>query len=215
MEETTSREKILKKVRNALISKLENPYQDTDFESSVYKKMDESLDITFAQEFTKASGKFIYCESFNEFLENLGILIKENKWEEIFCREEAIHKELKSADIPFNNSEEDFDKSIVGISSCEALIARLGSIMVSSRQSGGRRINAYPEIHIVFAYTSQLVADIKDGIKVLQRKYNEKLPSMTTFITGPSRTADIEKTLVMGAHGPKELYLFFIDDSIN
>jgi len=215
MDETTSREKILKKVRNALISKLENPYQNTDFDSSVYKKMDESLDITFAQEFTKASGKFIYCESFEEFLGNLGILIKENQWESIFCREEDLFEQLQSANVPYKHTEEDFKKTLVGLSSCEALIARLGSIMVSSRQSGGRRINAYPEIHIVFAYTSQLVADIKDGIKTLQGKYNKKLPSMITFITGPSRTADIEKTLVMGAHGSKELYLFFIDDSIN
>lgn len=215
MDETTSREKILKKVRNALISKLENPYQYTDFESSVYKKMDDSLDIIFAEEFNKASGKFIYCESFKEFLKNLSILISENKWESIFCREENLFDQLKSENIPFKHSEADFKETLVGLSSCEALISRLGSIMVSSRQSGGRRINAYPEIHLVFAYTSQLVPDIKDGIKVLQEKYKKKLPSLTTLITGPSRTADIEKTLVMGAHGPKELYLFFIDDSTN
>lgn len=215
MDETTSREKILKKVRNALISKLENPYQDTNFDSSVYKKMDESLDINFAQEFTKASGKFIYCESFEVFLKNLGILIQENQWESIFCREEALFEQLQSASIPYKHEEEDFMETRVGLTSCEALVARLGSIMVSSRQSGGRRLNAYPEIHIVYAFTSQLVADIKDGIKALQGKYSKHLPSMTTLITGPSRTADIEKTLVMGAHGPKELYLFFIDDSIN
>ena len=65
------------------------------------------------------------------------------------------------------------------------------------------------------ATSETIVADIKDGINALKGKYNKQLPSMTTLITGPSRTADIEKTLVMGAHGPKELYLFFIDDSIN
>jgi L-lactate dehydrogenase complex protein LldG len=42
-------------------------------------------------------------------------------------------------------------------------------------------------------------------------KYNSNLPSMISIASGPSRTADIEKTLVLGAHGPKEVYLFFID----
>jgi L-lactate dehydrogenase complex protein LldG len=46
----------------------------------------------------------------------------------------------------------------------------------------------------------------------ITKKYGNKLPSMISMITGASRTADIEKTLVMGAHGPKELVLFLIDD---
>ena len=43
---------------------------------------------------------------------------------------------------------------------------------------------------------------------------SDKIPSLVSFITGPSRTADIEKTLVMGMHGPKEVYLFLIDDTV-
>jgi L-lactate dehydrogenase complex protein LldG len=47
---------------------------------------------------------------------------------------------------------------------------------------------------------------------MVQTKYPTLLPSMINMITGPSRTADIEKTLVLGAHGPKELMLFLIED---
>ena len=100
----------------------------------------------------------------------------------------------------------------IGITRCEFLIARLGSIIISSKQDG-RRINIYPEVHIVLALASQLVPDLKDALKSIRKKYADGLPSMISVITGPSRTADIEKTLVMGAHGPKELYVFFIDDS--
>ena len=60
MDETTSREKVLKKVRNALISKNENPFTSIDIDSPVYSKVEDTPDITFAQEFTKVSGKFIY-----------------------------------------------------------------------------------------------------------------------------------------------------------
>jgi len=96
---------------------------------------------------------------------------------------------------------------------CEFLIARHGSIMVSSRSGPGRRINIFPEIHIVLAHTNQMVDDIKQAFKALKEKYQQQMPSMVSLITGPSRTADIEKTLIMGAHGPKELYLFLLDDT--
>jgi L-lactate dehydrogenase complex protein LldG len=70
----------------------------------------------------------------------------------------------------------------------------------------------YTPVHICIAFTSQLVYDIKDGLVKLQQKYKNNLPSMITLATGPSRTADIEKTLVVGVHGPKEVYLFLVDD---
>ena len=54
--------------------------------------------------------------------------------------------------------------------------------------------------------------DLKDGFKLIKNKYGTQIPSMISTITGPSRTADIEKTLVLGAHGPKELFVFLIDD---
>ncbi|HMW25655.1 MAG TPA: LUD domain-containing protein, partial [Ferruginibacter sp.] len=61
------------------------------------------------------------------------------------------------------------------------------------------------------AYTSQLVYDIKDALQSVKDKYNGNIPSLVTFATGPSRTADIEKTLVTGVHGPKEVYCFLVE----
>jgi L-lactate dehydrogenase complex protein LldG len=61
------------------------------------------------------------------------------------------------------------------------------------------------------AYTSQLVYDVKDAILQAREKFAGNLPSLITFATGPSRTADIEKTLVVGVHGPKEVYVFLVD----
>src|SRR3546814_3121203 len=86
---------------------------------------------------------------------------------------------------------------------CEALIARNGSVLMSSAQSSGRRLSVFPHAHIVVAWSGQLVTDLKDGFRLLKEKYGDKVPSYTGIITGPSRTADIEKTLVLGAHGPR------------
>lgn len=83
---------------------------------------------------------------------------------------------------------------------------------MSSAQASGRTTSVYAPVHICVAYTSQLVYDIKEGLQILKEKYAGKLPSLITLATGPSRTADIEKTLVVGVHGPKEVYVFLVED---
>jgi L-lactate dehydrogenase complex protein LldG len=65
---------------------------------------------------------------------------------------------------------------------------------------------------VVIGFSTQLVPDLQQAFQRLRQKYGNKIPSMISVITGPSRTADIEKTLVIGAHGPRNLYLFFVDD---
>jgi L-lactate dehydrogenase complex protein LldG len=209
MEESTSREKVLKKVRHALIYKTDNPFPKVDFDSPVYIPMNDTADVNFAQEFTKVGGVFIYCENESEAVSTLAALYTECEWQNIYCAEPEFQYMLTQAGVPFESDEESLQKLKVGITSCEFLIARLGSIMVSSKNS--RRLNVYPETHVVIAYANQLVNDLKDAFEAVQKKYSGKLPSMLSVITGPSRTADIEKTLVMGAHGPRELFVILVE----
>lgn len=209
MEESTSREKVLKKVRHALIYKTDNPFPHVDFQSSVYKPMSDTPDVNFAQEFTKVGGVFLYCENESEVVSTLSALTSECGWQNIYCAEPQFQFLLTEAGVPFESDEEGLKQLSVGITGCEFLVARLGSIMVSSKTS--RRLNVYPEIHVVIAYANQLVDELKDAFVAVQTKYSGKLPSMLSVITGPSRTADIEKTLVMGAHGPRELFLILIE----
>ncbi len=119
---------------------------------------------------------------------------------------------LLDTEIEIINNPNEFNKIGVGITTCDFLISRFGSVMVSSGLGLGRKIFAFPEIHIVIAKASQVVPEIKDALIGMKKKYVDNFPSQITVITGPSRTADIEKTLVMGAHGPKSLYVFMIDD---
>lgn len=210
MEESTSREKVLKKVRHALIYKTDNPFPQVDFDSPVYKPITESSDVNFAQEFTKVGGVFIYCENEAEVVSTLAALHTECEWNNIYCAEPEFQYMLTQAGVPFESDEESLKDLKVGITGCEFVVSRLGSIMVSSKTS--RRLNVYPETHVVIAYVSQQVDDLKDAFAAMQSKYPVRLPSMISVITGPSRTADIEKTLVMGAHGPKELFLILVEN---
>ena len=211
MEESTSREKVLKRVRNALIYKTDNPFAQVDFESAIYPDLADSPDVNFAQEFTKAGGQFVYCEGEQDLVNTLSALASERDWNEVYCAEPELQYILTQAGIPFQSDAESFHDLKVGVTGCEFLVARLGSIMVSSRQASGRRLNVYPEIHLVLASPSQLVPDLKDALAGIREKYPDRMPSLVTLITGPSRTADIEKTLVMGAHGPKELFVFLTE----
>jgi len=92
-----------------------------------------------------------------------------------------------------------------GITECDALVAQTGSVLVTSRSAGGRALSVLPPHHVVLARRDQLLADLPEAFAFLKRKYAPNYPSFISFITGPSRTGDIERILVLGAHGPKKL----------
>jgi len=215
MKESTHREQILTKVRNALIEKTDNPYSDIDLTSDVMQALDDSdeLEIIFANELIAVGGKFIYCENERLFVDDLNALMEQKSWRSIWCLSDKIASILDAGHIEHHaDVMEDSAGEVVGLTSCELLVARTGSIVVSETNCGSRSAYAYPDVHLVLAYTSQVVPSLKVVFQNLKTKYPEGLPSQITIITGASRTADIEKTLVMGAHGPKELYVFLIDD---
>ncbi len=212
MKESTSKEKMLKKVRKALLEKRDNPYPNLE-DTPIYEEYVGFLDVLFAEQLTAVSGKFVFCENEIHFIENLLHLTEEKSWRKMYCWEHRLQDILSTYEYPFYNTDTNFLEAEVGITLCESLIARNGSILVSNGNAAGRRLSIYPHAHVVLAYTSQLVLDLKDGFKRLRGQYGESLPSMISNITGPSRTADIEKTLVLGAHGPKELFVFLIDDA--
>jgi len=207
---TTSREKLLKKIRKALLEKRDNPYPNLE-DQPLYPVEEEMLEVAFAEQFTAVSGQFVFCEDEMQFIEGLLNLAEERKWHKIYCWEPALQDILTRYDFPFFETDKDFDQAQVGLTMCEALIARNGSILLSNSNMAGRRLSIYPPVHMVLAYTSQLVGDLKDGFKMIKSRYGQRLPSMISTVTGPSRTADIEKTLVLGAHGPKELFVFLMD----
>jgi L-lactate dehydrogenase complex protein LldG len=207
---TTSKEKLLKKIRKALLEKRDNPYPNLE-DLPHYPPNQELPEVLFAEEFTAAAGQFIFCEDEIQFIDILLNLAEERKWRKIYCWEPALQDILQKYDYPFFETDKDFEQAEVGFTLCEALVARNGSILLSNAGAAGRRLSIYPPIHIVLAYSSQLVLDLKDGFKLVKNKYGNLLPSMITTVTGPSRTADIEKTLVMGAHGPKELFVFLLE----
>lgn len=104
----------------------------------------------------------------------------------------------------------DLEKVSAGITGCDALIAQTGSVLLTAKSGGGRALSVLPVHHVVIASSSQLVPDLPAAFELLERKYAPNFPSFMTFITGPSRTGDIERVLVLGAHGPRKLTVILV-----
>jgi L-lactate dehydrogenase complex protein LldG len=210
MQISSAKENILKRIRQALVHPTPVPFPQSEGNSNVFAAQSQENEIEFAENFGRISGRFVYCASQDELISQLQQLITAEAWAQVFCRESQLLPMLRE---PLKGLliSEDLPEADVSITGCEALVARTGSILMSSAQESGRTVSVYAPVHICIAYASQLVYDIRDGLEMLSVKYKDKIPSFITLATGPSRTADIEKTLVVGVHGPKDVYVFLVD----
>ena len=190
------------------------PFLQSEGATSVFQPETKELELEFAENFTGLLGKFSYCSDDTELQEQLLQLLNTKKITSVYCREPQLSHPLTTAGFTGINISSLADCD-AGLTSCELLVARTGSIIMSSAQLSGRTVSVYAPIHICIAYTSQLVYDIKEGLQILLKKYSNKIPSLITMASGPSRTADIEKTLVVGVHGPKEVYVFLVEGNIS
>lgn len=125
-------------------------------------------------------------------------------------RSELTDKAIAALGLPILRVEGGYDKNEmeacdVGLTECDVLVAQTGSLIVTSRSSGGRALSVLPPHHVVIARREQLVRDLTAAFAFIQQKYADNYPSMISLVTGPSRTGDIERILVLGAHGPKKL----------
>jgi L-lactate dehydrogenase complex protein LldG len=208
MSTNSSRHRILQEIADA--GKMRSLFAETSLLNSdkIYKPILPDSITCFKNELEAISGQCILCENESDLYSKLKLFIQQKKVTFLYCRDLYIKGQLTVCNIPFSDSNADFETMQAGITGCEFLVSRTGSVLVSSASESGRQMNVFPPVHIVLAHVSQLVNYPEDALIAIQEKYGELLPSSISTITGPSRTADIEKTLVLGAHGPKEFVVF-------
>jgi len=160
----------------------------------------------------KATFKLVKDEA--ELATELKALSATEKWQRAATHTGSLAQaQAKALGLPTIVTNDGYDKHElekcdVGISDCDALIAQTGTVLVTSRSAGGRALSCLPPHHVVIARREQLVPDLPAAMVLVKQKYGGNFPSMISFITGPSRTGDIERILVLGAHGPKKLTIF-------
>ena len=200
-EDITFKEQILAKVRNALVEKNEALFKDIDKRTETWVPISEEdgTAITFAQNFKDIGGIFIYLDDENEF-------------EPLWCTSPTMQALLERHNIPYTqSSERDPKQKLVSLTDCECLVAQTGSILLSDKLAGSRQTYALPDVLLVFATTDQIAGGLKEAFRYVRKNHGNKLPSQLTFVTGPSRTTDIEQTLVIGANGARQVAVFLVD----
>ena len=205
-----ARENILSKIRKELSgAPLPIPFAEVEKNHDpIYTPSKIPMEELFAKVFTELGGKFVYCDNEQELLENINTIYENYGWKKLL---KLFRNNKMDIVIPAYPLIEDADACITD---CEMLVARTGSILFSSKLALGRTASVFYPIHLVFAFANQIVMDIDEGIAAIKKKYTDDMPSMISLTTGPSRTADIEKTLVVGVHGPAEIFCFFINAEI-
>ena len=211
MKERTLKEKVLKAIRHAQVeADYPKKAMEIDAKSSIYPAMDEFPEIYFANQLEQAGGRFVYCKDQLELMINLKHILTENH-DTVYTTEPDIEFFLKESGINFLNHEQGLKNATAAITLCECLVARFGSIVMSSRQLTGRKTHTLPKTHIVIAFRGQVISELSSALQFLQNKYREKMPSMITFITGPSRTAAMQGEFVYGVNGAANLFVLYVD----
>jgi L-lactate dehydrogenase complex protein LldG len=210
-DERSSKEKILKKVRKGLLQKGDPYTTNLDLDTDVFVKEAGEYIETFSGNFHANKGEFSYCYNEFDFVDQFLALIEERHWKSVISLEKHYQNLFAHCDYNLFIKKDEVRIADVGLTGCDALVARTGSVIISSKENLSRTLSIFPPVHIVVAYKDQVVYDLKNYFAGMSAADIQGLPSMVSIISGPSRTSDIEKTLVMGAHGPKEIYVFYID----
>ncbi len=227
VNEMTDREKILARVREALKAsaplpghhghdpaeaQFSGPQRDA-FQQWLPEAGDSEKDYfeSFATASEELKIDFQTAPKLSTLITRLKKAAKADGWKKVAAhRTPEIEEVVKGLGLPVVWTDKGYDvhdmeSCDAGISACDALVAQTGSVLVTSKSSGGRALSVLPPHHVVIATRDQMVRDLTEAFAVVKEKYQDDYPSMISFITGPSRTGDIERILVLGAHGPKKL----------
>jgi L-lactate dehydrogenase complex protein LldG len=235
---SSSRAEILGKIRRALVKPRPAHHHGhsaaTNDLSVLFASVAsrEGLVEKFQREFELVSGEFHFCDSGTVVLQLLTQIIESSASKNVAISQHGICKRLAVAQglqaqlpevrllVEAIESENSFDRTRLrnsiaqvqlSITGAEYLIAESGTIVTVAGAQASRQISLLPSIHVVLATPEQIFPNMADLFLEIQRTYGTKLPgSALTCITGPSRTADIEKVLIKGVHGPMRLILMMV-----
>jgi L-lactate dehydrogenase complex protein LldG len=224
----TNREIILSRIREALKAPAPHPaFHDGTTEQfplsvspqkwlpSVGETLEEQIEL-FRQNAENLKAEFRLCADMGEAVQFVKTLAANNAWEKIGLHHgeltNAVARELGLTEVRTDNgyAVDDLESCDAALTECEALVAQTGSVLVSAPSAGGRVLSVLPPHHVVLACRNQMTPDLTVALQRAQEKFKDKFPSFLSFISGPSRTGDIERILVLGAHGPKKLTILLL-----
>ncbi|MDI6802681.1 MAG: LUD domain-containing protein [Bacteroidota bacterium] len=176
----------------------------------------------FKSELEKINGKCFVASDFEDAAKIISSIIIKNLYKSVVVNNSLPIKESMSLNSSMNiktveelSSYGDIKKALaatdVGISYAEYLVAQTGSAILVSNRDEPRLLSLLPEASIIVSRATNLVSDYSVAMQLLKDRNLFVESNCITIISGPSRTADIEKVLVTGVHGPKKLYVIIVN----
>lgn len=186
--------------------------KDKEQENLFQPREEDPVDLTFVKNFTASGGKFLYCEDKDEAYRFIQMIMQESGLSKIFCQDPNLKSILNSAQVPYSDRQlADCDAFCAG---CEYLVSFDGGIMITAKQTMGKKLNELPETFINIANTSQITENLRSALSGIRTKYEGDIPSQITTIKGPLKSEDV-KEIQPGSVCTKEIYLILLEDQMN
>jgi len=207
---TDARESILVRIRAALLDAQVPELPPPLAAASPVAASPRDAAIRFRSELERLGGSYAWFDGSDDAARGLAKILDERGLSRVACFD-VPWLTLLARSAGIDTIEKDLAECDACITPAHLLVADLGAVVIASSAVGSRAATALAPVHIVVAQTSQLVWSLADAVERIEEAAGEQsLPSDVLLIAGPSRTADIEKTLVIPAHGPRELCVILI-----
>ena len=102
--------------------------------------------------------------------------------------------------------------ALIGVSSADLALADTGTVVIESSNEDLRLATTLPEHHVILLDPRKIFADTKQAYSIIRQLHQYSRHNFLAFITGPSRTADIERVLTIGVHGPREVHILLLEE---
>jgi L-lactate dehydrogenase complex protein LldG len=203
--ENTSRARILERVRAALTTPA--PYHAGTAKGPIFAEVTDPV-ARFQAECTANLMECLLVRDEAESAAEIAKVLQSLPAGDIFVQDAPQFRRMAvgwtARKIEWSSAGRPAEQTYASITGCEAFVAMTGSILISSG-CGGRAASVATECHIVHGTLKQLLPDLEAAMAYVYKAGLPEKNSYVGLITGSSRTADIEKILVMGAHGPRRL----------
>ncbi len=209
MDHNKSREVVLERISHALKPCLNSskPKEINQRYDELYVRSDENNINMFIDSVSELGVQVFQLLNVTEFKSHFQKVVATNGWSKFNCIDASLFKSLQ-LDSNLGDWTDDTLDCEVAITGCEVIVARTGTIVMSSSQIYGRILPIHTPIHIIIGYEDLIVYDLPNAFERIQLKYQGGFPSALFFSSGVSSTGDIEKTLVRGVHGPEKVYVY-------
>ena len=203
MKKDSSRTTVLARIESALSVDALSSNQElpTDRKKYNFSKDD------FVKNAKKSLATLDTCNNYEEIPNLVEKFCKKHKLKKNIAVSKSVKNNLDWSKLEFKTQEKWDDKLSLSVTSCRFAIAETGQIIVDN-ETQDAWLSLVAPIHIAIIEAKQVISSLDDLAKI-----KEQIPSVLTLIHGPSRTGDIEQTIVLGAHGPKQVHIIFVENN--